>query len=449
MELKIFKNGEPILRLPAEKVENFDMELQGLIDNMIETMRQNAGIGISAPQVGASKKVLVVEYEGDKKEEKESGKKDEMAFPLTVVCNPKLTRVSEDKCKMVEGCLSFPGLELIIKRPKEVEIEGQDRYGKKIKISADKLFARALEHEFDHLNATLMIDHLEKVSVVFFGSGVFGVKALESLTRDPQYEIKAVVTGQGGRSLVRGMESDTNAIRNAAKKLKLPLLEIKTLKDEKTLEKIKKLKPELGVVCDFGFIIPKNIIDIPERGIINIHPSLLPEFRGPTPIQSTILSGVKKTGVTIMLIDAGVDTGPILSQAKISLRQTENFDILHDHLSELGAALLLNTIPYYLTGELKPLPQKNSNFGKTKLISKEDAEVKLSDKGIEVERKIRAFSKWPKVYIVHNDKRIQLTAGHIDKEGNFIIDRVKPEGKKEMNYADFQNGYHIDLTFRA
>jgi len=444
MELKIYKSNEPILRVPAEEVENFDMELQGLIDNMIDTMRQNAGIGISAPQVGVSKKILVVEYEGDKKEEK-----DENAFPLTVICNPKIKRLSKNQCKMVEGCLSFPGLEIIIKRPKELELIGKDRYGKEISINADKLLARVVQHEIDHLNSTLMVDHLEKMSVVFFGSGSFGLKSLELLSKDPQYEIVAVVTGKGGVAKARGKEFETNAIRNLAKKKKLPLLEISSLKDEKIQEKIKKLKPDLGIVCDFGFIIPKKVIDIPTNGIVNIHPSLLPEFRGPTPIQSTILSGVKKTGVTIMLINEKVDDGPILSQAKVKLRQTENYQILHDHLAKLGAALLLNTIPYYLTGELKPVPQNFKKATYTNMIDKNDGEVKLSDKAEIVERKIRAYSNWPKVYLLHNGKRIQITAAHMDKENNLVIDRVKPEGKSEMNYEDFKNGYHLDLTFRA
>lgn len=444
MELKIYKSDEPILRVPTEEVKSFDMELQGLIDNMVETMRQNVGIGISAPQVGVSKKILVVEYEGDKKE-----KEDKNAFPLTVICNPKVKHVSRDKCKMVEGCLSFPGLEIIIKRPKEVELSGKDRYGNKIELKTDKLLARVLQHEIDHLNSTLMVDHLEKVSVVFFGSGPFGVRALELLAKDPQYNIVSVVTGHGGKALTRGKESDINAIKLTAKKLKLPILLVECLKDEKTIEKIKTLKPDLGIVSDFGFIIPRKVINIPENGIINIHPSLLPQFRGSTPIQSAILDGVKKTGITIMLINEKVDDGPILSQATVRLRQTENYQVLHDHLSKLGAALLLNTIPYYLTGELKPVPQDIKKATFTKLIKKEDGEVKPRDKAEMVERKIRAYSNWPKVYTLLNDKRIQIISAHIDKEGRFVIDRVKPEGKTEMAYGDFKNGYHTDLTFTA
>jgi len=442
MELKIYESNEPILRVPTEKVENFDMELQGLIDNMVDTMRRNAGIGISAPQVGISKKIVVVEYEGDKKEEK-----DENAFPLTIICNPKIKHLSREKCKMVEGCLSFPGLEIIIERPKEAEIEGYDRYGNNIEIKADKLLARAMQHELDHLNSTLMVDHLEQVSVVFFGSGPFGVKALELLAKDPQYKISAVVTGHGGKAKIRGKESDTNAIKLTAKKLKLPLLIIESLKNDQIIEKIKKLKPDLGIVSDFGFIIPQKVIDIPKNGILNIHPSLLPLFRGSTPIQSAILAGVKKTGVTIMLINEKVDDGAVLSRVTVRLRQTENYQVLHDHLSKLGAALLLNTIPYYLTEELKPVPQNVSKATYTKLIKKEDGEVKPQDKAELVERKIRAYSKWPKVYTMVKEKRVQIVAAHIDREGSFIIDRVRPEGKTEMAYPDFQNGYHTDLTF--
>jgi methionyl-tRNA formyltransferase len=440
MELKVYTKNDPILRQPTEEVTDFDMELQNLIDNMVETMRNNSGIGISAPQVGVSKRIIAGEFEGDKKEK-------HAAFPLTIICNPKIKHLSRNECKIVEGCLSFPGLELIVKRPKKITVSGFDRYGKPIEIEDDRLLARVIQHEIDHLNSTLLIDHLEKISVIYFGTGPFGTKSLELLSSDPQYKIDAVITSEGREIIKRGQQVEQNLIKKLAKKLKLPIITIKTLKDDKVIQTIKKLKPELGVVSDFGFIIPKEVINIPKYGILNVHPSLLPEFRGPTPIQSAILSGAKNTGVTIILINEKVDAGQIISRARVKLKQTENYQILSQHLSEIGAALLLNSIPYYITHELKPKNQNNNKATYTKMINKDDGEVGSSTPEIEVERKIRAFSEWPKVFTIVKGKRIQLTAAHFDREYNLVIDRVKPESKNEMNYEDFCRGYHTRLTF--
>lgn len=440
MELKVYTKNDPILRQPTEKVVDFDMELQNLIDNMVETMRASDGIGISAPQVGVRKKIIIGEFEGDKDE-------INSAFPLTIICNPKIKHLSRNECKIVEGCLSFPGLELIIKRPKKITVTGFDRYGKPIEIEDDNLLARVIQHEIDHLNSTLFIDHLEKVSVIYFGTGPFGAKSLELLVKDPQYKIETVITSEGKDIVKRDQKIEQNVIKKLAKKLKLPIITTKTLKDEKIIQTIKKLNPELGVVSDFGFIIPKEVIDIPKYGILNIHPSLLPKFRGPTPIQSAILSGAKSTGVSIILINQKIDAGQIVSRARVKLKQSENYQILSQHLSEIGAALLLNSIPYYITGKLKPKNQNDDKASFTKMISKEDGEVDADTLEIEVERKIRAFSKWPKVYIILNGKRIHLTAAHFDREDNLVIDRVKPEGKSEMNYEDFCRGYHLRLTF--
>jgi methionyl-tRNA formyltransferase len=438
MKLEILTDPNSILRQPTEEVARFDMELQTLIDDMVETMRVNDGIGLAAPQVGVSKKIVVCEFEN-------TSKNDYPGFPLTVICNPELKTKSKKECKMVEGCLSFPGIGIMVKRPKDVVVAGKDRYGKPIEIEAEKLFSRVMQHEIDHLNSTLMIDHIEVADIVFFSTGKFGLKTLEALNSDPQYRIRAVVTSSK-KTKRRGKSVDSSPVKDLAKKLELDVIEIKSL-DEELTKKLKKLKPDLGVVVDFGYIIPKNVFDIPKFGIVNIHPSLLPKYRGPTPIQSAILSGAKKTGVTIIKIDEGIDSGLILSQAEARLTKSANFEILFNYLAEVGAGLLLDTLPYYLSHELKPTKQNKSKASYTKMITKNDGEVTLKTPAIEVERKIRAFYPWPGVYINVNNLIIQITAAHFDREKNLIIDRVKPAGKAEMNYEDFKRGHKTELTF--
>lgn len=443
MKVKIFKGADPILREPTKDVESFNMEFQSLVDNMVETMRENNGIGLAAPQVGQSKKVIICEYETDIDAEEEEGYKK---FPLTVLCNPKIKKLSKEKCKMVEGCLSFPGMELVIKRPKKITVAGTDRYGKPIEITADGLLGRVLQHELDHLESTLFIDHVKEVSVVFFGTGDFGLHPLDSLHRDLQYKILAVITGNASR-LERGKKVDHNSIKSLAKKLDIPVIEVSSLKDKEIEAKIAKLKPDIGVVTDFGFIIPENIYSIPKYGTINVHPSLLPKYRGSTPIQSAILSGEKKIGVTLIKIDEGVDSGPIIAQTKIKLSGSENYSILHDYLSELGGSLLLTALPYYFTGDLKPVVQNSKKATYTKSLKKEDGEVTPETSGAEVDRKIRALYPWPGVYINFDGLRVQILSSHLDKEKNLIVDRVKPAGKNEMSYEDFKNGYRRELTF--
>ncbi|MFA4995542.1 MAG: methionyl-tRNA formyltransferase [Patescibacteria group bacterium] len=445
MILKIKKTNDPILREPVEKVVDFGFEFQKFIDDMVETMHKKNGVGLAAPQVGESKNVFICGFEGDKDNEDER----KISFPLTVICNPKITNFSSKKCKMVEGCLSFPGMELIINRPEAVTIQGQDRYGKNIEIKADGLYARAIQHEYDHLNSTLLIDRLEEIKIIFIGTGTLGAKSLELLAKDPQYKILAVITGSEKKVISRNKSEKKNVILEIAKNNKLNAIVTDNIKNPETIEKIKKLKPELGVMADFGQIIPREVLDIPEHGVINIHPSLLPKHRGSSPIQQTILDGDKFTGVSLILTSEKMDAGDIISQTKVELSGAETSGILKDYLSQIGASMLLNSIPYYMTGDLKPFPQKEEKATYTKMIKPEDGYVDAQTKAAVVERKVRAFDQWPKVYTKIKNKRVQITSSHFEEDGVFVIDRVKPEGKKEMNYSDFQNGYKTELTFDA
>lgn len=442
MNLKIHKTNDPILRTPVEKVVNFDFELETLIDNMIETMRKKNGIGLAAPQVGVSKSVFICEFEGDKESKLKS-------FPLTIICNPEITFFSKKKRKMVEGCLSFPEMELLIKRSESLTIKGQDRYGKDIEIKADELFARVIQHEFDHLHSTLLIDHMEEIKIIFIGTGTLGAKALELLSYDPQYKIELVITGEEKKVVSRNKDGKKNIILDIAKKNKLPVLVTKNIKDAEIIKKIRKTKPEIGVMADFGQIIPREVLDIPKHGVINIHPSILPKHRGPAPITRTILDGDRLAGVSLILTSDKMDAGGIIAQTTVGLSGSETAGILKEYLSKIGASLLLNSIPYYLSGDLKPSPQKEETATYTAITKPEDGLVDVNTPAEVVERKIRAYDQWPKVYVKVSNKRVQILAAHFDEERKLVIDRVKPEGKKEMNYADFLNGYKTELTFDA
>ena len=441
MLLKIRKTIDPILRESTEPVVNFDHEFQFLVDNMIETMRKNNGVGLAAPQVGISKKVLICEFEGDKES-------DLPSFPLTVICNPKITFVSKNKRNMVEGCLSFPGLELLIKRPEKVIIEGQDRYGKNIKIDAKDLQSRVLQHETDHLNSTLLIDRIMETKIIFIGTGTLGTKSLELLASDPQYKIVAVITGETKKIMSRGKTTKINPVMDLAKKLNLPIIQTSKINDDKVISRIKALKPKLGIMADFGQIVSEEILNIPKHGIINIHPSLLPKHRGPSPIQQTILDGEEKTGVSLILTSTKMDTGKIITQTVVELTRGETTTTLKKYLGEVSATLLLNSIPYYLAGDFKPIPQNDEYATYTKIFTSKNGYVDENTEAVEVERKIRAFDSWPKVYTIIDEKRLQLLSSHFEENGEFAIDRVKPEGKKEMSYEEYIRGHKKRLTFK-
>jgi methionyl-tRNA formyltransferase len=233
-----------------------------------------------------------------------------------------------------------------------------------------------------------------------------------------------------------------------AQKNNLPTIVTGNINDEKVVAKIMTAKPDLGIMADFGQIIGDKVLGIPGHGIINIHPSLLPKYRGPSPIQETILSGDKLAGVALIKTGKKMDAGGIISQVEVELSGSETSTILKKYLSEIAATLLLNSIPYYLAGDLKPEEQKESNATYTKLFKKEDGLVDQNTRSIEVERKIRAFDSWPKVYIVRKGKRVQILSAHFEEDNSFTIDRVKPEGGNEMNYPDYVRGYKDELTFK-
>jgi len=211
-------------------------------------------------------------------------------------------------------------------------------------------------------------------------------------------------------------------------------------------KKIEKLKPDLVVVASYGKIIPKKILQIPKYGCLNVHPSLLPRYRGPSPIQTTILNGDKKTGVTIILMDEKIDHGPILGQRELEFSIFNfQFSKLHNKLAELGAKLLIETIPKWIKGEIKTKPQNHSKATYTKILKREDGKINWSKPVQEIERQIRAFNPWPGTFtfIKHKSKTLRVKILEADtKDNKLIIKKLQPESKRPMTFEEFQRGYH-------
>lgn len=302
----------------------------------------------------------------------------------------------------------------------------------------------------------------EKLKIIFMGTPEFGAIILEGLIKK-EYKPVLVITSPD-KPIGRKQVLTPSLVKVFAQKYGISVIQPLKIKDAKN--KIEKLNPDLIILAAYGKIIPKEILDIPKHGSLNIHPSLLPRWRGPSPVQYTILNGDKETGVTIMKMAEKVDSGSILAQKEIKLEGNETDDTLHDKLGKLGADLLVETIAKWLKGEIKEKTQDESKATYTKILKKEDGRINWQKSAKEIERQIRAFYPWPGTFALAENKIIKILKGRILKtldsttypvgktlvapqnhlcvqtgEGFLVIERLQLEGKKEMNSEDFLRGH--------
>lgn len=200
---------------------------------------------------------------------------------------------------------------------------------------------------------------------------------------------------------------------------------------------------DLVLVASFGKILTKDFLAAPRYGVLNIHPSLLPKYRGATPIQTAIANGDQETGVSLMLMDEKVDHGPILAAQKYELPADATFAQARDALAQLGAQVFANALPEWLAGTQKPQEQNHAQATCTKKLERDDGLVTLTDDPIMLDRKFRAYSPWPGTFFfAKNGKRVKIIAAHL-ADNQFIIDRVTPEGSRPMDWQSFLLGYKI------
>ena len=228
----------------------------------------------------------------------------------------------------------------------------------------------------------------QKPKIIFFGTPEFSVKILEAL-RDNNLAPDLIITAPD-KPVGRKMHLTSSAVKTWAKTHNVPV--------EYDYKNLITLKPDIGIVASFGKIIPADILKIPRYGFLNVHPSLLPKFRGSSPIQSAILSGDKETGVTIMLLNEKMDEGLILTNNKLQISNNITAKELEEKLAELGGKLLVETIPKWINGEIKPQLQDHGKATYTKKIMKEDGLIDWNEPPEIIDRKIRAFTPWPGAY---------------------------------------------------
>jgi methionyl-tRNA formyltransferase len=297
------------------------------------------------------------------------------------------------------------------------------------------------------------------VRLVFLGSPEFAVPSLEALAA--HYRVAGVVT-QPDRPAGRGRQLRPPAVRLAAARLGLQVIQPRRISDADALEAIRKWAPEVIVVVAFGQLLRPTILDLPRLGCLNVHASLLPRWRGASPIQATILEGDPTTGVTVMKMDAGLDTGPILAQRPVSVAPDETGGSLSTRLSSLGAALLLETLPGLQAGSIKPSPQQDQLATYAPLLRKSDGALDPTEPVERLARRVRAYYPRPGTYLEWAGGRLAVLAAHpapaepslppgrivrldglpamTTSDGTLVLDRVQPVGKKPMAGAAFIRG---------
>lgn len=278
---------------------------------------------------------------------------------------------------------------------------------------------------------------------VFFGTPDLAVNVLAAL--EGAGLVPAVIVTTPDRERGRGQEVSPSPVAAWAAERDIETLKPATLKDPHALSELANTDWDFFVVAMYNAIIPARILSLPRKGCLNVHPSLLPKFRGPSPILSTILANERTTGISIMLLDEQMDHGPILAQARIEIEEADwpmRGSVLSELLSTEGGTLLAETIPQWMEGTITPEEQDHARATYTKKFSKEDARIDLAGDARENLLKIRAFDQNPRAFFIdEKGSRVVITDAEL-QDGKLVLLSVIPEGRKEMSYEEYLRGVH-------
>lgn len=315
---------------------------------------------------------------------------------------------------------------------------------------------------FDIIKKLMKNSSTMTVRTVFMGTPQFAVTILECLLQS-SYQVVAVYT-QPDRAAGRGRPVVFPQVKRMALERGIPVIQPETFRSREVVKELASLQPELIVVAAFGSILPPEVLSLPKFGCLNVHASLLPRHRGPSPVANTILCGDELTGVTIMLMDTGLDTGPILAQEKVGISFMDTAGSLSAKLADVGAGLLLQTLPGWLEGKIKPQAQAESQATYSKLITSEDAEIDWNLSALELWRMVRAYNPWPSCYTWCQGKRFRIHkaiplgdggngeigkvialaeqpgVGVVTRQGILGLCQIQLEGKRAMSVTDFVRG---------
>ncbi len=290
---------------------------------------------------------------------------------------------------------------------------------------------------------------------------------LEALLKEPGFQIVGVVT-QPDRPKGRDLKLQPSPVKEAAVHAGLPVLQPAKARDPEFLAALRALQPDLIAVAAFGQILPGDILELPRHGCLNVHTSLLPKYRGAAPIQWAILNGDRETGVTIMRMDAGLDTGDILTQRATPIEPADDAQTLHDRLAQLGAELLVRTIPDYVAGKLSPQPQPTEGVSHAPKLKKEDGRVDWHLPARAIWNRVRAFTPWPGAFTFlpaqPHAKLLKLWEAQVESAGgkpgeilradgngiligcgeeSLCVRSLQREGGRRLSAAEFLGGHPL------
>jgi methionyl-tRNA formyltransferase len=305
-----------------------------------------------------------------------------------------------------------------------------------------------------------------KPKIIFFGTPEFAAVILKALL-DRDYNIAAVFT-QPDKKVGRKQEVKYSPVKNLALENGIEIFQPKNLRDTRLAEEIKKINPDLFVVAAYGKILPKEILETPKYGAVNVHASLLPKYRGASPVQCAILAGEKETGITLMRMNEKMDEGDILLQEKIEIGERDTAETLMKKLAELGAKMTVKFILDFVGEKIQPTKQASANATYCKPVKREDGKIDWNNTAEEIYRKWRAYFPWPGIFsdleIKNQAKRLKLsqievvpdmetgekpgkivkynqeTAVQV-KKGLIVLKKIQLEGKKEMDVNEFLRGF--------
>lgn len=301
--------------------------------------------------------------------------------------------------------------------------------------------------------------------IIFFGTPSFAAVILDSLLKN-KFNIAAVFT-QPDKKIGRGQKITFSSVKDLAIKNKIKIFQPESLKDNGVVGEIKKNNPDLIIVAAYGKILPKAVLEIPRFGSVNVHASLLPKYRGASPVQSAILADERETGITLMLMNEKMDEGNILAQEKIEIGENDTAKNLLEKLGKLGAKMMVKLIPEWISKKINPSPQDGKEATYCGIIKRKDGKIDWNEPAEKIYRKYRAYQPWPGIYTFyeknHRPFRLKLTdilpgreintgekPGKIVEynqgiaiqtgKGLIILREVQPEGKKTMNIKEFIRG---------
>lgn len=301
--------------------------------------------------------------------------------------------------------------------------------------------------------------------IVFMGTPEFAVPSLQALQASSDFEVVGVVT-QPDRPAGRGNQLKQSAVKEVALEAGIEVFQPEKLRGDEVMQKLQSWSPDFHVVAAYGQILRQAVLDLPTYGSINVHASLLPRWRGAAPIQAAILAGDDQTGITIMQMDAGLDTGPMLSQQSVDILPSDTAQTLHDKLATISGPLLITTLCGIISGDIHPQAQDNELATYAPRIEKDQGKIIWAYPAEQIDRQVRAYSPWPAAYTTLDGALLKIAFGYSIEDnpsnlqpgeistndpdaplvigtgnGRYAPARLQLAGRKEMGVVDFLNGF--------